>query len=67
MPIARKAWAKQVSDNINIQNTIHHIHQPGWHVLKFWAIDPGIVLQKIVVNMGGAKSTYLGPPESYRQ
>jgi hypothetical protein len=64
---SERTWAKQVSDNINIQTTIHHIHQPGWHVLKFWAIDPGIVLQKIVVNMGGAKSTYLGPPESYRQ
>jgi hypothetical protein len=28
-------------------------------------IDQGVVLQKIVVNSGGLKPSYLGPPESY--
>ena len=61
-----QAWAQHVSDNINIQTTIHFIHQAGWHVLKYWALDPGVVLQKIVVDMGGVESSYLGPPESFR-
>jgi hypothetical protein len=28
-------------------------------------IDPEPVLQKIIVNTGGFKKSYLGPPESF--
>lgn len=57
-------WNKWVSDNINIQSSTHVIRKPGLHVLKIRGIDPGVVLQKIVIDFGGAKPCYLGPPES---
>ena len=59
-------WNNQVTNNIKTMTTTHTIDKPGEHVLKFWMVDPGIVLQKIVVDTGGVKSCYLGPPESYR-
>lgn len=59
-------WNKAVGDSIKILTTEHTIEKAGPHVLKFWMIDPGIVLQKLVIDAGGLKPSYLGPPESFR-
>ena len=29
-------------------------------------MEPGVVFQKIIVNLGGLRYSYLGPPESFR-
>ena len=62
---SEKAWNKDVSDNIKIMVSKHHITRPGNHVLKYWMVDPAVVLQKIVVDTGSEKWGYFGPPESY--
>lgn len=36
----------------------------GKHVLKIYMVDAGVVLDKIVLNMGGMQPSYLGPPET---
>jgi hypothetical protein len=36
----------------------------GKHVLKVWVLEPGTVLRKILLNFGGQRPSYLGPPES---
>jgi len=59
------AWNRDVSENIKKMVSKHHIDKPGKHILKYWMIDPAMVLQKIVINTGGEKPSYLGPPESY--
>ncbi len=58
-------WNQAVSENIKVMISEHMLKKPGEHVLKFWMVNPGIVLQKIVVNTGGVKPSYLGPPESF--
>jgi glycosyl hydrolase family 115 (putative glucuronidase)/glycosyl hydrolase family 115 len=60
-----RSFERNTSDNVNLTSTEHHIAAAGAHVLKFWAIDPTVVLQKLVIDTGGLKSSYLGPPESY--
>ena len=60
-----RAGKNEVADNIIISNTEFHLRKPGVHVLKFWMVDPGIVLQKIVVGFTEVNPSYLGPPETW--
>jgi hypothetical protein len=58
-------WEESVRNNITIAVSKHTINETGQHVVKFWAVDPGVVLQKLVIETGEVASSYLGPPESY--
>jgi len=62
---SQAGWARDVSNNIKILVSKHHIIKSGKHILKYWMVDPAVVLQKIVINSGGEQPSYLGPPESY--
>ena len=66
---SEKKWAESVADNIKIITSSHTIEKPGNHVLKFYGIDPALVLQKSVIETesGQILQSYLGPPESFRK
>lgn len=57
-------WSRWVANNIIIKTTDHHISKPGKHVIKYWMVHPGVVLQKLVMDFGGVLPSYLGPPET---
>ena len=59
-----KIWERWVANNIIVKHSNHTISKPGKHTIKFWVINPGVVLQKLVLDFGGVKPSYLGPPET---
>ena len=59
-------WSESVKDSVRKVTSTLDAGAPGYHTLKFCMVDPGVVLEKIVVDAGGVKPSYLGPPESYR-
>ena len=63
---SQRDWETSVKDGVRKSGSRHTLAGPGYHTLKFWMVDPAMVLQKLVVNLGGVKPSYLGPPESYR-
>jgi hypothetical protein len=36
----------------------------GEQKLNLWLLEPGVVLQKILLDFGGLEESALGPPES---
>jgi hypothetical protein len=60
----KKAWSDWVANNIIVKTTNHFISKNGKHTIKYWMISPPVILQKIVVDFGRLKSSYLGPPET---
>ena len=57
-------WNKWVSENIIIKTSKHKINTAGKHTIKYWMVNSGVVVQKIVADFGGMEKTYLGPPET---
>jgi hypothetical protein len=61
---SRAHWDRAVAENIRRITSRHIIDRPGQHTLKVWMITPGVVLERIVIDAGGVRPSYLGPPES---
>ncbi|HEX8316145.1 MAG TPA: glycosyl hydrolase 115 family protein, partial [Flavisolibacter sp.] len=62
-----KTWESWVAANIIIKKSEHRISKPGKHTVKYWAVSPAVILQKLVIDFGGMKPSYLGPPETLRK
>ncbi len=52
--------AEHVIDGI----TVHDVPMAGRHILRVRPLTPGMVFQKIMIDAGGLKPSYLGAPET---
>jgi hypothetical protein len=65
--LARSArMTTDVLANLRRITTTIAIEEPGRHTLTVWMVDPGVVIDKIVLHTAQPRASYLGPPESYR-
>ncbi|MBP5166274.1 MAG: glycosyl hydrolase 115 family protein, partial [Oscillospiraceae bacterium] len=62
---ADNLWQDTVMDNIHLSRTVHELN-PGAHTLRFYGMDAGLVLQKLVLSSAPLPGSYFGPPESGR-
>jgi len=54
-------WYESVQRNARINKSTLYIKKPGKHTIRITCQDPGTMLQKIVIDLGGMKRSYLGP------
>ena len=57
-------WAQGVLTNTVVAQTKVRVAAPGPHMLQVYGVDAGVVLDNIVIDCGGLKPSYLGPPET---
>ncbi len=62
--VGSKDWETAVGNGVARVTARLKIDRPGAHVIKVWRVSPGVVLERIVVDTGGVRASYLGPPES---
>jgi hypothetical protein len=57
-------WSDGVLRNAVWASAEFRIERAGRHTLRLWMVDPGVVLDRIVIDLGGLRPSYLGPPET---
>ncbi len=58
-------WEQAVSDGVRRVSVGLPALTAGYHTLHLWAVDPAIVLERLVLYRGTLRPSYLGPPESF--
>jgi hypothetical protein len=58
-----RPWSVNVLRAAAIGTTAHTL-AAGSHTLKLHPLDPGVVFDKVVIDLGGLKPSHLGPPET---
>ena len=60
-----KEWSNRVLSNATeVTLKLPDILKPGAHTLRLIAVDAGVVVDKIVIDLGGLKPSYDGPAET---
>jgi len=57
-------WKQNVLRNSAIKKVEGQTINPGKHTLKIFMVDPGVVLDRIVIDLGGLKKAYSVIPET---
>ncbi|KAK1780376.1 hypothetical protein QBC45DRAFT_391425 [Copromyces sp. CBS 386.78] len=57
-------WAEAVIQNAYVSKQSLGRLEKGKHELRLWLLEPTMVVTKVVVDVGGLKSSLMGPPES---
>jgi len=60
--LGRGWWGQFTRDNARYLRSSHKLTTAGPHTLKITMVDPGIVVQKIILSDRPLPESYFGPP-----
>ncbi|KAF2730931.1 hypothetical protein EJ04DRAFT_28389 [Polyplosphaeria fusca] len=59
-------WGVAVAQSAWMNTTSWGAVGEGAHTLRIWLVEANVILQKVVVDLGGVGYSHNGPPESWR-
>ena len=57
-------WMQNVLKNASVKSASQIINKAGKHTLKIWMVDPGVMIDRVLIDLGGWKDSYSFPPET---
>jgi len=60
------AWEESVRTDSRRSSSVHKVSKPGLYKLRIYMVDPAVTLQKLIIDTGGLKPSYLGPQQSMK-
>lgn len=59
-----EGWERSVEDGVRVGVSEHRVKKAGPTTIRLYMVDPAVTVQKLIVDTGGLKPSYLGPPQS---
>ncbi|CAN0597559.1 unnamed protein product, partial [Ectocarpus sp. 12 AP-2014] len=60
-------WKQNVLRNASIQTVKQIVNKAGKHTLKIWMVDPGVLIDQVLIDLGGWKKSYAFPKETVKK
>lgn len=57
-------WKQNVLKNAAVKSVKQIVNKAGKHTMKIWMVDPGVMIDQILIDFGGWKQSYAFPPET---
>ncbi|MFC5682712.1 glycosyl hydrolase 115 family protein [Flavobacterium sp. MAHUQ-51] len=57
-------WLQNALKNATVKSASQIINKAGKHKLRVWMVDPGVMIDRILIDLGGWKDSYAFPPET---
>jgi hypothetical protein len=57
-------WKQNVLKNATQKLAKQVINKAGKHTLKIWMVDPGVMIDQVLIDLGGKKQSYAFPKET---
>ncbi len=60
-------WKENVLKNASVKSAKQIVNKAGKHTLKIWMVDPGVMIDQVLIDLGGWKKSYAFPKETVKK